>query len=65
MVQLLNDGVYSLYKLLLQIVSDKEIQHLAEIFWKKYKLLEIESTMSTVYHLQIDRQIEYVDQILE
>ena len=64
-VQLLNDGVYSLYKLLLQIVSDKEIQHLAEIFWKKYKLLEIESTMSTVYHLQIDRQIEYVDQILE
>ena len=39
MVQLLNDGVYSLHKLLLQIISDKEIQYLAEIFWKKYKLL--------------------------
>jgi len=32
MVQLLNDGVYSLYELLLQIISDGEIQHLAEIF---------------------------------
>jgi len=61
MVQLLNDGVYSLYELLLQIVSDKEIQYLAEIFWKKCKLLEIESTMSTVYHLQTDEQIEYID----
>ena len=65
MVQLLNDKDYSLYKLLLQIVSNKEIQHLAEIFWKKYKLLGIESTMSTVYHLQTDGQIEYIDQILE
>jgi len=32
MVQLLNDGAYSLHKLLLQIISDREIQHLAEIF---------------------------------
>jgi len=40
-------------------------QHLAEIFWKKYKLLRIELTMSTAYHLQTDGQIEYVYQILE
>ena len=32
MVQLLNDGVYSLHELLLQIISDREIQHSAEIF---------------------------------
>jgi len=45
MVQILNDRVYSLHKLLLQIISDREIQHSAEIFWKKCKLLEIESTI--------------------
>jgi len=27
--------------------------------------LEIESTMSTTYHLQTDKQIEYVNHILE
>jgi len=32
MMQLSNNEVYSLYELLLQIVSDKEIQYLAEIF---------------------------------
>jgi len=32
MVQLLNNRVYSLHELLLQIISDREIKHLAEIF---------------------------------
>ena len=32
MVQLLNDGIHSLYELLLQIILDREIQHSAEIF---------------------------------
>jgi len=54
-VQLLNNGVYSLYELLLQIILDREIQYSAEIFWKKCKLLGIELTMSTVYYLQADR----------
>ena len=58
-VHLLIDRFYSLHELLLQIISDREIQHSAEIFWKKCKLLEIELTMSTVYHLQTDGQIKY------
>ena len=64
MVQLLNDGVYSLHELLLQIISDGEIQHTAEIFWKRCKLLGIKWTMSIAYHLQTNRQIEYVNYIL-
>ena len=59
MVYLLIDRFYFLHKLLLQIISNREIQHSAEIFWKKCKLLGIELTMSTVYHLQTDGQIEY------
>ena len=50
MVQLLKDRVYSLHKLLLQIISDKKIQHLAKILWKRCSLLEIELTISIVYH---------------
>ena len=61
MVQLLNDRVYSLHELLLQIISDREIKHLAEIFWKRCKLLGIKSTISIVYHPQTNRQIEYVN----
>ena len=61
----MTDRVYSLHELLLQIVSDREIQQLAKIFWKKCNLLGIQLTMLTAYHLQTDRQIEYVDQILE
>ena len=61
MVQLLNNRVYSLHELLLQIISDREIKHLAEIFWKRCKLLGIKSTISIVYHPQTNRQIEYVN----
>jgi len=61
MVQLLNDRVYSLYELLLQIILDREIQHSTEIFWKRCKLLGIESIISTAYYPQTNRQIEYID----
>ena len=38
---------------------------MAELFQEWYKILGIESTMLTVYHPQIDKQIEHVNQALE
>ena len=65
MVQLLYNKVYLLYRLLLQIISDRGVQYLAELFQEWYKILGIESTMSTTYHPQTNRQIEQVNQALE
>jgi len=64
-VQLLYDKVYPLHRLLLQIISDREVQYSAELFQEWYKILGIESTMSTTYYPQIDGQTEQVNQALE
>jgi len=61
MVQLLYNKVYLLYRLLLQIISDRGVQYLAELFQEWYKILGIESTISTTYHPQTNRQIEQVN----
>jgi len=60
-VQLLYNKVYLLYRLLLQIISDRGVQYLAELFQEWYKILGIESTISTTYHPQTNRQIEQVN----
>jgi len=65
MTQLLYDKVYPLHGLPLQIISDREVQYSAELFQEWCKILEIESTMLTVYHPQIDGQTERVNQALE
>jgi len=56
--QLLYDKVYPLHGLSLQIILDREVQYSAELFQEWYKFLGIESTMLTVYQLQMDRQTE-------
>ena len=63
--QLLYDKVYPLHELSLQIISDREVQYSAKLFQEWYKILGIESTMSTVYYPQTDGQMEYVNQALE
>ena len=65
MAQLLYDKVYPLHGLLLQIISDRGVQYSAELFQEWCKILGIESTMSTAYYLQTDRQTEQVNQMLE
>jgi len=65
MAQLLYDKVYPLYGLPLQIISDRGVQYLAELFQEWCKILGIESTMLTAYHPQTDRQTEHVNQALE
>ena len=64
-IQLLYNKVYLLHRLLLQIILNIGVQYSAELFQEWYKILEIESTMLIAYHLQIDRQIEQVTQVLE
>jgi len=54
-----------LYRLPLQIILNRGVQYSAELFQEWYKILEIESTMSTAYHPQTDRQTEWVNQMLE
>jgi len=61
MVQLLYNKVYPLHGLPLQIILDRGVQYLAKLFQEWCKILEIESTMLTVYHPQIDRQTEQVN----
>jgi len=65
MAQLLYDKVYPLHGLPLQIILDRGVQYLAKLFQEWYKILGIESTMSTAYHSQTDGQTEYVNQALE
>jgi len=65
MVQLLYDKVYPLHGLPLEIILDRGVQYLAELFQEWCKSLEIESTMSTAYHPQIDGKIEHINQALE
>jgi len=50
-----------LHRLPLQIISDRGVQYSAELFQEWYKILGIESTMSTVYHSQTDGQMECVN----
>ena len=65
MVQLLYDKVYLLHGLPLQIILDRGVQYLAELFQEWCKILGIESTISTAYYPQTDRQTECVNQALE
>jgi len=65
MAQLLYDKVYLLYGLPLQIILDRGVQYSAKLFQKWCKILGIESTISTAYHPQTDRQTEQVNQALE
>jgi len=57
-VQLLYDKVYLLHRLPLQIISDRGVQYSAKLFQEWCKILGIESTMLTAYHLQADGQTE-------
>ena len=62
-VQLLYDKVYLLHGLPLQIISNRGVQYSAKLFQEQCKILGIESAMLIAY--QIDKQMEYVNQILE
>jgi len=65
LARLFRDYVWKLHGLPESVISDKEPQFAAELTRELNKMLEIETKLSTVYHLQTDRQTERTNQELE
>jgi hypothetical protein len=63
--RLFRDHVWKLHGLPTKIISDRGVQFTAEFMQELYRLLGIESGMSTAYHPQSDGQTERVNQELE
>ena len=57
--------MWKLYRLLESIVSDRELQFVAEMTKELNNMLGIETKLLTLFHLQTDGQIEYINQELE
>jgi len=58
-------NIWKLHSLSRKVVSDRGPQFVAAFMKELYRLLGIEAVTSTAYHLQTDRQTEWVNQELE
>ena len=65
LARLFRDNMWKLYRLLESIVSDRELQFVAEMTKELNNMLGIETKLLTLFHLQTDGQIEYINQELE
>ena len=65
LARLFRDNVWKLHSLLESVISDKGPQFVAELMKELNKMLEIETRLLTVFHLQIDEQMEWMNQELE
>jgi len=65
LARLFRDHVWKLYGLSESIILDRGVQFAVGIMKELNKLLEIQTKLSTVYHLQMDRQTERINQELE
>ena len=65
LARLFRDNVWKLHSLSKSIISDKGPQFMAGIMRELNRMLGIKSKMSMVFHSQIDRQTERVNQELE
>ena len=65
LARLFRDNVWKLYGLPESIVSDREPQFAVEMTKELNSMLEIETKLLTLYHPQIDRQMERINQELE
>jgi len=65
LARLFRDNMWKLYRLPESIISDRGLQFVAELIKELNRMLEIESKISTVFHLQIDKQTERVNQELK
>ena len=59
------NNVWKLHRLLESIVLNRDLQFVAEITRKLNRMLEIEIKLSTLFHPQIDRQTEKMNQELK
>jgi len=65
LAKLFQDHIWKLHELLENIISDRGVQFVVEMIKELNNLLGIQTKLSTVYHPQIDRQIERINQELE
>ena len=65
LVKLFRDNIWKLHGLLESVVSNRGPQFVAELTRELNKMLGIETKLSTVFYLQIDRQTEQINQKLE
>jgi len=63
--RLFRDNVWKLYGLPKSVISDRRPQFVAELMKELNKMLEIETRLLMVFHPQIDRQMEQMNQELE
>ena len=61
LVWLFRDNVWKLYRLLENIVLDRGPQFIAKIIKKLNNMLDIETKLLTLFHLQTDKQIEHIN----
>jgi len=60
-VRLFRDNIWKLHRLLESIVSDREPQFAADMTRELNSMLDIETKLSTLFHLQTDGQTEYIN----
>ena len=65
LVRLFKDNIQKLYRLLESIISNREPQFVVELMKKLNRMLEIKMRLLMIFHLQIDRQTEQINQELK
>ena len=60
-MRLFRDNIWKLHRLLESIVSDREPQFAADMTRELNSMLDIETKLSTLFHLQTDGQTEYIN----
>jgi len=65
LTRLFRDNVWKLHELPESIVLDRKPQFVAEIIKELNRMLDVETKLSMLYHLQTDGQIERMNQELE
>ena len=64
-VKLFIDNIYRYHGLPDDIVSDRGPQFVSKFWQSLFKILQVKIKLSLAFHLQIDRQTEWINQILE
>jgi len=65
LARLFRDNMWKLYKLPESVISDRELQFVVELMKKLNKMLEIETKLLILFHLQTNGQIKRMNQELE
>ena len=65
LAKLFRDHVWKLHRLPKSIISDRGVQFAVGLMKELNRMLGIETKLSTAFHPQTDKQIEYTNQELE